>query len=295
MTATRAERVPAERFVTANGIRLHIVEHSGEGAPLILLPGLTGNARFFDGLVAAGLAPAHSVIAVDLRGRGLSDKPETGYSMEEHAADVVGLLDALGIERALLGGHSFGGLVSCFVAAAFPERVERCLVLDSPLVGERKTADRVVEQIGPSLARLERGAPSWEVYLASVKAQPYYGGWWNPHIERYYRADVEVLPDGSVRARARQALIAQCIEAGRAVHWKKVAGQVRQPVLLVRTTDPYGPPGYPPLMSREQAERSAAWFPDCRLVEVGGNHMTGFFGEPAADMVRAILAFVRGV
>jgi pimeloyl-ACP methyl ester carboxylesterase len=58
------------RFVETNGIRLHVVEHTGDGGPLILMPGLTGNARFFDAVVADDLAPAVRVLAVGLRARG---------------------------------------------------------------------------------------------------------------------------------------------------------------------------------------------------------------------------------
>lgn len=161
-----------ERFIETNGIRLH----AGDGPPLVLLPGLTGNARFFDAVVAAGLDEAASVLALDLRGRGQSDKPETGYAMADHAADVVGLLDALGLARVRLGGHSFGGLLACYVAAAHPERVERCVVLDAPFTSERKAAAQVVEQIGPSLARLDQVQTSWDAYLAALKTQSYFTG-----------------------------------------------------------------------------------------------------------------------
>lgn len=282
-----------DRFVETNGIRLHLLEHGGDGPPLILMPGLTGNAHFFDALVAEGLAPAVTVLALDLRGRGLSDKPDDGYTMADHAADVVGLLDALGIARAQLGGHSFGGLLTCYVAATYPDRVARCLVLDAPVTTERRAADRVVEQIGPSVARLGQPSPSWDAYLAAVKEQPYYVGWWDRHIEGYYRADVEELADGSVRPRSRPEHIAQCIAGARAITWVDVIGRVTQPTLYVRTTDPYGPPGSPPLMSPEAAEHAVSRFRDATLAEVPGNHMTGFFGTSAAAVVKAINAFLH--
>jgi len=85
-----------DRFAQVNKIQLHYLDHPGGEPALILMPGLTANAHCFDGLVQAGLSPRFQVLALDLRGRGLSDKPATGYSMADHAADVVGLLDALG-------------------------------------------------------------------------------------------------------------------------------------------------------------------------------------------------------
>ncbi|MGH9839795.1 MAG: alpha/beta fold hydrolase, partial [Blastocatellia bacterium] len=85
-----------DRFAQVNGIRLHYLDHNGGQPALVFLPGLTANARAFDSVIAAGPSPQFRVLALDLRGRGLSDKPATGYSIAEHAADVIALLDALG-------------------------------------------------------------------------------------------------------------------------------------------------------------------------------------------------------
>jgi len=84
-------------FVETNGIKLHYLDYPGDGPAVVLAHGLTANCRSFD-VVAGHLAPRLRVIAPDLRGRGASDKPATGYTMADHAADVLGLLDALGRE-----------------------------------------------------------------------------------------------------------------------------------------------------------------------------------------------------
>lgn len=281
--------VTMDRSVETNGIRLHYLDHGGDGTPIVLLPGLTANATFFAGLVEAGLTPTLRVIAVDLRGRGLSDKPDTGYGMDDHAADIVGLLDALGVDRAILGGHSFGGLLTYYLAANVPDRVERCVVLDAPAYVD----PRIVEQLKPTLDRLGRVLPSRADYLASVKALPYYQGWWHPLMDDFYRADAEDLPDGSVRARARPDHIAEAVKRSGAVDWPSVVARISQPTLLIRATEAYGPPGYPPLVGEEVAQRSIALLQDGRLVELAGNHITAFFGEPAmigADAIRAFVA-----
>ena len=72
----------------------------------------------------------HTVV-VSLRGHGDSDKPKIGYRVEDYVVDVVGFLDALGIERAVLGGHSGSRLVARRVALDHPERVAG-LVLEGP-------------------------------------------------------------------------------------------------------------------------------------------------------------------
>jgi len=112
-----------DQFLEANHIRLHYLRYAGTEPPLILTHGLAANAHSFDGLINAGIQ--RSVLAVDLRGRGLSDKPEHGYGMAEHAADIIGMLDALGMDRAIVGGHSLGGLLSLYLAAHYPETASK--------------------------------------------------------------------------------------------------------------------------------------------------------------------------
>ncbi len=277
----------SSEFIDANGIRLHYLDHGGEGPILVMTPGLTGNAHSFDGLAKA-IGSDIRLIAVDLRGRGLSDKPDTGYSMEDHAGDILGLLDHLDLDRAFLGGHSFGGFLTYHIAAHHPERVRRCVVMDAPIdIGEK-----TLEQIKPALDRLGRVLPSWDAYLAAVKQQPYYQGWWDPQIESYFRADVEENEDGTVQSRSNPDHIFQAVEGTIGVPWIEYLGRIEVPLLLIRATRPYGPPGYPPLLSADQAQTVLAALPDGRLIEIDGNHMTFLFGEEIRQAGRAIVGFL---
>lgn len=275
-------------FVETNGIRLHVVDHGGDGPTLVLAPGLTANARFFDAIVERGLTDGVHVLAVDLRGRGLSDKPEVGYTMADHAADIVGLVDALGEERIVMGGHSFGGLLTYYLATHESHMVDKCVVLDAPV----EVDPAIVEQIKPSLARLESTMPSFDAYLAAVRAQPYFADWWDPTIEAYYRADVEDLADGTVKPRSHPEHIQQAIDGTLTPDWPELATRIRQPTLVVRATGPFGPEGSPPILDRGPARDLIRALPDGRLVEVDGNHITGFFGDGAAVVASAIRAFV---
>lgn len=277
-----------DRFEHTNGITLHTVEHPGGQPTLVLMPGLTANARAFDGLVQAGLSPRFRVLALDLRGRGQSDAPVDGYRMADHAADVLGLLDALGLERAVLVGHSFGGLLGLYLAATAPDCVERLVVLDA---GLSTAHPRVREQIQPSLARLGQVYPSWEAYLALLKQAPYFDGWWNPTIESYFQADVRTNDDGTVQARSRPDVIEAAMEGILAEDWRAHLTAVRQPVLLINATGAYGPPGAPPILSREDALATTAALADARYIEVPGNHITMLYGASARQIVDEIAAF----
>jgi pimeloyl-ACP methyl ester carboxylesterase len=278
----------ASRFVDVGGLRLHYLDHDGDGPVLVLTHGLSANAHFFDGLVAAGLAPALRVLSFDLRGRGLSDKPARGYSMAEHAADLIGALDVLGLERVLLGGHSFGGLLTFYLAAKAPERIERALVLDVP--AEVDTG--VLDQIGPSLARLDSTYSSHAAYLEFVRALPYFAdGGWDDSVAAFYEAELEESPGGGVRSRCRPEHIRLAVEGTLELDWPAIADCVECPTLLLRTIDPFGPKGSAPIMSRDGALRTLGRLRDGRLLEVPGNHITFAFGSRAAPVAAELLAF----
>ena len=277
------------RFVEANGLRLHYLEGGSGERTLVLVPGLTANAHSFDGLLAAGLDGDVHVLAFDARGRGLSDKPDAGYTMADHAADLLGALDALGLERVCLGGHSFGGLLTYYVAATHPERVERALILDAPA----DVQPAILDQIAPSLARLERTFASWDEYDTLIRSFPYWDGFdWNDQIQAYYRADAEQLPDGTVRARCRPEHIRAVIEGELEVEWPDVLARVACPALLIRATQPFGPPGFGPILTAQSAQRSVALMHRARLVEVDGNHITMLFRPHARRVAAEVTRFV---
>ncbi len=230
------------------------------------------------------------MLSFDLRGRGLSDAPDDGYTMDDHAADLLGALDALELDRVVLGGHSFGGLLTLYVAANAPGRVERALVLDVPA----EVDPSVLDQIGPSLARLEQVYPSRGAYLEFVRALPYFAGdGWDDGVAAFYEAEVEDLPDGTVRPRCRPAHIRLAVEGTFGPDWAGVAAAVECPTLLLRTIDPFGPPGSGPIMSEDGARRTLARLRHGHLVEVPGNHITFAFGRRAEGVVTELLAFVE--
>jgi len=109
------------RFREAGGARTRTFE-DGAGDPVVLLHGVTGHAEAWCRNVVP-LARDNRVIAVDMLGHGMTDKPRIGYSIDVLAQHVLGLLDALSITRAHLVGQSLGGWVAGWIAAHHPERV----------------------------------------------------------------------------------------------------------------------------------------------------------------------------
>jgi pimeloyl-ACP methyl ester carboxylesterase len=278
-----------DRFAKVNNIRLHYIDHPGGEPAIILMPGITANAHSFDGLAQAGLSPRFRMYALDLRGRGLSDKPATGYSMAAHAADIIDLLGTLGLQQVVLGGHSFGALLTYYLAAHYPERVAKLVLMDAAA----SMHPRVRELIKPSLDRLGRILPSWDEYLQAMKQAPQFNGWWDPAIESYYRADVMIHADGTVQAQSRPENIAEALDKVLDEPWHQHLAKIEQPAILLNALGAYGPPGTPPVLPYEQAQETVRSLKNCRYVEIPGNHMTMLYGQGAQRMVEAITEFVR--
>lgn len=121
------------REVTASGLRFHVAEHGPSDGPLILL--LHGFPEFWwswrHQLVALGDAGFH-VVAPDLRGYGATDKPPRGYDAYTLAADVAGLVRALGARDCYLVGHDWGGALAWTTATLHPTVVRRLAILSLP-------------------------------------------------------------------------------------------------------------------------------------------------------------------
>ena len=112
-----------------NGTRIHY-QRVGEGPDLVLVHGVAANLAFWFPRVAQALARRHRVTVYDLRGHGLSAMPPAGYTPADMAGDLGALLDHLGIERADLVGHSFGGTVCLEYATSHPGRVRSLTLAD---------------------------------------------------------------------------------------------------------------------------------------------------------------------
>jgi pimeloyl-ACP methyl ester carboxylesterase len=110
------------------------VRVGGAGPAVVLLHGYGETGDMWAPL-AAELAKDHTVIGPDLRGMGLSDRPEAGYDKKTQGRDIAGVLDALSIDRADLVTHDIGNMVGYALAAEAPDRITRFVVIDAPLPG----------------------------------------------------------------------------------------------------------------------------------------------------------------
>lgn len=122
----------AERIQT-DGASLH-VRVGGNGPAVVLIHGFGDTGDMWAPL-ASVLARDHRVVVPDLRGMGLSSRPEGGYDKKTQAADIRAVLDKLGIDKADIVGHDIGTMVAYAYAARYPEKTTRLVVMDAPVPG----------------------------------------------------------------------------------------------------------------------------------------------------------------
>lgn len=114
----------------ANGLNFHY-RQTGEGKDLVLLHGLTGNMAIWYFTLLPQFRSDFRVTMYDLRGHGRSDMPSTGYTTLHMAEDLLGILDALEIEKASLLGHSLGADIAIHFSLLYPDRVDRVIAIEA--------------------------------------------------------------------------------------------------------------------------------------------------------------------
>ena len=118
----------SHRSVDVGGLRVHVAE-AGQGLPLVLLHGWPQHWWAWREVVPL-LADDYRLVMPDLRGQGWTDAPPSGYEKEQLASDVLGLFDALELDRVRLMGHDWGGWAGFLICLREPERVERFMALN---------------------------------------------------------------------------------------------------------------------------------------------------------------------
>jgi pimeloyl-ACP methyl ester carboxylesterase len=166
---------PRELFVQVNGITLHYLDWDGTGEPLVFLTGFGTPAQTFDS-IAAGIRNRFHVYALTRRGMPPSDVPVTGYDLATLVGDVIGFLDAKGLDRVHLVGHSLAGLEMTELATRWPSRVRSLVYFDA--IADPRTANEALQSdplggvpaTGPVWAQISRWWTQHTVDFSGVKA-----------------------------------------------------------------------------------------------------------------------------
>jgi pimeloyl-ACP methyl ester carboxylesterase len=272
-----------------NGIQIQLAVWGGKGKEILCIHGITANSRFWDCLASA-LASHHKVVAMDLRGRGFSDKPPSGYSIEHHCKDISVLMDDIGLNRPVLMGHSLGAFISLVFAAQYPKKVDRLILIDGGGKLSENQMAKVFASIKPSLDRLGQIFPSFEAYLALMKQAPYLQPW-NSYMETYFHYEVEEVK-GGVRCRIHPKHIEEEAKNLGKVDTVQFYKKIIAPTLILRATE--GMLADDDLvLPRDVAERMVREIPKAKIVDlVNTNHYTILF-RPNKRRDQTILKFLN--
>ena len=149
---------PVEAWADVGGLHMRYLDWGGHGPPIVALHGLASSAHWYD-IVAPLLFDQYRIIAPDQRGHGQTTQAPSGYDWETLSGDVTGLMDHVGLDRATVLGHSWGGNVATNLAARYPERVSKLVMIDGGFLGGASARD-----------------PDWESFSARVRPRDVSGG-----------------------------------------------------------------------------------------------------------------------
>jgi pimeloyl-ACP methyl ester carboxylesterase len=251
---------PDSRFVEVNGITVHY-KQAGSGEPALLLLHGFGASTFSWRAVLGPLSQGRTVVAYDRPGFGLTERPMPGewsgpnpYAPEAQAELAVGLMDALGFERAVLVGHSAGGTAALWTALAHPERVEALVLVDAAVY-------------------LGGGAPPWLRPLLRAPQLRRLGPlllrgirrWGNRLLRMAWHDPSRITPDlwegylKPLRAKDWDRALWELVRAGHPLGLEDRLSEVRVPVLVITGDDDR-------IVPTAQSIRLAGELPQARLV-----------------------------
>jgi N-formylmaleamate deformylase len=241
----------AGQFVTIDGLRLHVRRLRGDSPTLVMIHGLSDNGACW-GRLAAALTPKFEIVAIDLRGHGLSDAPDVGYAPSDHARDVIAAIDALGLGSTTIVGHSLGAEAAMQAARLRPDLVTRLVLEDppfsfAPTEGNPKDNRQVHADWVRDLEYLK--SLSFEQLHALGRGQM--PGWIDADLEPWARSKLEVSP---------KAL--DCLIAARPA-WQLLVRAIPCPTLLITGETDLGG-----LVSEAMAEQACSLCAELQVLHI---------------------------
>ena len=228
---------PADRAVPGDGLRLHARDWSGSGQAVVLLHGLASNARIWDGVASRLAGAGLRVVALDQRGHGASEQPGSGYDFATLGRDLSAALAALGIERPVLAGHSWGANVALQFAADRPGALAGLALVDGALLGVAEWAGSTLDEARRRLAPPRFAVPLTD-WLARAGRFDAGGSGGQPWVRDYLRAGVDVDDQGVARSRFQFDNHMQVVDALYGQRPPDLYPLVDCPVLLCPAADP---------------------------------------------------------
>ena len=266
----------------------------GEAATVALLVhGITASHLSWPSVARELAGDGGCLLAPDLRGRGRSGGLPGPYGIATHVRDLVAVLDALAVPRAVLAGHSMGAYVVARLAVEHPARAAAVVLVDGGLplaVPDGVDPDAALDaMLGPATARLRMTFASPEEYVGFWQRHPAFAGRWSGDVEAYARGDLTGEPP-ALRSRVSEpAVRADGSDLLRDEATYAAAPEVRAPLTLLRAPRGLQDEIEMPLIPTGTLAAFAAARPDAAVEEVADvNHYTITLGAGSGAVAAAI-------
>ena len=224
-------QTPMDGWLSVNGINLHYRDWGGSGPPVVLLHGLASTCHIWD-LVAPILAEEFAVVAVDQRGHGESDKPDYGYDFATVGQDLLGVIEALNLEKPVIVGHSWGADVALEFAVAHPALPRGICFVDGGMIEPSARPGMTLEQARVDMAPPVFTGMTLEQFRQRFRERPRPFPL-PPEFEAILLANFAVLDDGTIRAQLSRENHLRIIDALWEHHPPQLYPQVSCPVLIL--------------------------------------------------------------
>ncbi len=278
-----------------NNLELAWVEWGNSDTPadktIVAVHGITANLHTWDALAPDLVEAGYRLIGYDLRGRGNSSKPATGYHVGHHSADLLALLDYFGLAQINLVGHSLGATIGLYFTAHHPQRIRKLVLIDHGM----DTPLDARNTISSTMFRLGKVFGSLEEFINIYRAAPIYARW-TPALQAFFTYDVEIQPDGTVISKVLPAAVEE--EFGNLYVPEYLPSHhyalIEAPTLILRANEGTldgGKNGF--ILSKEGAELAISSISDSRLVTITGvNHYTIAL-DPTPQVNQEIMGFLK--
>lgn len=250
----------SDRYLDTNGIRIHYTRTGATKPSLILLHGITDNGLCWT-RVAQALQNDYDVIMPDARGHGLSDGPETGFSMDMQAADIAGLIQSLQLDHPFVLGHSMGAATTTTLAARYPDLVRAVLLEDPPW----RDAPVSPPPDAATLSQQQARQGSWLQWLVPLRAMSLEQRIATARKEQHW-AEEELAPWAESKEQFNLAVMQRNVDTGLRVNpWRDLVAQIHCPFLLIT-----GDPQRGAIVSAQVAQEVTELAPHAEVVHIAG-------------------------
>jgi lipase len=274
--------------VSGDGAELAFGYWPGRGTPLVALHGLTASHVNFIG-IAERLAGRRSLFALDLRGRGDSDKPSGPYGMAQHARDVAAAMQGMGLGASVIVGHSMGAFVATALAMQEPSLVAGLVLIDGgyvPAMAGSDSQQGLDAALALRIMQLRQTYPSREAYREFWRSQPHFPAEnWGPWIEEFLDYEVGGEPPQLRPKASEDAVRADLAEGFQRDQIVARLQAIRVPVLMLRAQAGFVP-NQPPLFPDSMSEQMRTYLPAMEDEMISGTtHYTIVMGNHGATRI----------